>query len=398
MVQAARALAAGEPLVALGAVGRVESALGLTLRGIAYAQLGDLDLARTSLERGLAQAEDASTVARIRAALVEVALGTGDPALAARGARTGADELDRLGDDRNAAMQRLVLARAEILLGHLDEARRAIDGVLRGALPPDVRAVAWLARAELGVRTVAASDARAALSRARRALARAPHPLLEREIAACDDELTRPVARLQRSGALREADLFEVERASGGALLLVDACRRLAVSAGITVSLARRPVPFALLLVLARAFPASVPRDELALRAFDVRRVNASHRARLRVEMGRLRKLLHGLGAAPVATADGYALTSARDVAVLLALSDDDAARVALLLGDGATWSAQRVAEHAGISKRTAQRALGALVARGVAVRFGRGRTVRYARAGAPIASRMLLLGLVPTT
>jgi hypothetical protein len=139
-----------------------------------------------------------------------------------------------------------------------------------------------------------------------------------------------------------------------------------------------------------------VPRDALAARAFDARRINASHRGRLRVEIGRLRKLLEGLGAEPVATPDGYALASRREVALVVPRAEDDATRVTILLGDGASWSAQRVAESAGISKRTAQRALGDLVASGRAVRTGSGRSVRYHRPGTPIASRMLLLGLAP--
>ncbi|MGD0525378.1 MAG: HTH domain-containing protein, partial [Polyangiaceae bacterium] len=139
--------------------------------------------------------------------------------------------------------------------------------------------------------------------------------------------------------------------------------------------------------------------DELAARAFDVRdvrRVNLSHRGRLRVEVGRLRGVLDGLAAQPVATEDGYVLSTKRDVAVLLPPSDDERARLALLLGDGAAWSAQGLAEHAGVSRRTAQRALGALVESGGAIRTGRGKDVRYVRPGTPIASRMLLLGLVP--
>jgi hypothetical protein len=126
--------------------------------------------------------------------------------------------------------------------------------------------------------------------------------------------------------------------------------------------------------------------------------VNASHRSRLRVEVGRLRKIMDGLAAEPVATADGYALESKRDVVVLLPPSDDEAARIAILLADGAAWSAQGLAEHAGISKSTAQRALAALVQSGAAIRTGKGKDVRYTRPGSPIASRMLLLGLVPKT
>jgi tetratricopeptide (TPR) repeat protein len=398
LVDAGHALARGEALQALSLVGRAESALGLALRGIAYAQLGDFELARQSLERAVALADDVSTRARARAALVEIALCTGDPAPAARAARESADELAALGDARNAAMQRLVLARAEVLLGRLGEARRAVDQVLSSQAAPDVRAVAWLAGAEIAIRALAATDARDALTHARRCLWDAPHPLLERALSGVEEELSLPIARTLRGGLLRSADLFAIEETSRGNVLLVDACRRLAIGGRVTIPLARRPTLFALLLVLARAWPAPVPRDELAARAFDVRRVNTSHRARLRVEIGRLRKVLDGPGAEPTATADGYVLASKREVVILLPPTDDEGARVALLLGDGASWTAQGLAEHAGISRRTAQRALGALVASGGATRSGRGKNVRYARPGTPIASRMLLLGLVPKT
>lgn len=377
-------------------MGRLESALGLTLRGIAYAQMGDLELARSSLERALSLADEPLTHARARAALVEISLSTDDPSLAARAAKESADELARLGDERNAAMQRLVLARAEVLLGRLGEARRVVEEVTAAELAPDLRAVAWLAQAEICLRAIATTDARDALSRARRVLEEAPNHLLARALSVLEQELSRPVARTLRGGVLREADLFTVEEVSRGELLLVDACRRLVLAGRVTIPLARRPVLFALLLVLARAWPASVPRDELAARAFDVRRVNASHRARLRVEIGRLRKVMDGLAAEPVATPDGYVLSSKREAVVLLPPSEDEVARVALLLGDGASWTAQGLAEHAGISKRTAQRALGALVAGGGAIRTGKGKDVRYTRPGTPIASRMLLLGLVP--
>lgn len=321
----------------------------------------------------------------------------GDSAQAARAARASADELERLGDTRNAAMQRLVLARAEVLLGRLAEARHVVDVVLGAELPVDVTAVAWLAKAEIAVRALGAADARAALTKARAMLAAAPNELLARVLVALEAELSQPIARLERRHVVRDADLYAIEAASSGDVLLVDACRRVVIGGRATVPLAKRPVLFALLLVLARAWPADVGRDELAALAFDARRINASHRSRLRVEVGRLRKVIAGV-AEPVATEDGYMLSSSREVLVLLPPSDDDDARVAILLGDGASWSAQAVAEHAGVSKRTAQRALAKLVESGGAVRTGQGRDVRYQRPGPRIASRMLLLGLVPAT
>jgi hypothetical protein len=396
LLEAGRALARGEPLRALGLVGRSESAPGLTLKGIAYAQLGDLELAKQSLERAVTLANEPLTRARARAALVEISLSEGDAASAARAARASAEALASLGDARNAAMQRLVLARAEVLLGRLGEARRTVQEVLQTVHAPDLQAVALLAQAELAIRAIAPSEARAALSRARQVLQEAPHPLLARALAALEQELSRPVARLLRAGVVQEVDLFGVEAASDGELLLVDACRRLVIGGPATRSLARRPVLFALLCILARAWPAPVPRELLAAQAFDTRHVNDSYRARLRVEVGRLRKALEELGAQPKATQEGYALHSAREVAVLLPPSEDEATQLSLLLGDGAAWSAQALAEHAGISRRTAQRALAALVEKGAALRTGSGRRLRYLRPGLPLASRMLLLGLVP--
>jgi hypothetical protein len=396
LLEAGRALAVGEPLTALGLVGRIDTAPGLLLRGIAYAQVGDLDLARASLDRAVARsANDPRTRARARAALVEIALSSGDSAGAADDARASAVELAGLGDDRNAAMQRLVQARAEVLLGRLGEARSVVEEVLARRLAPDLRAVAWLARAEIAIRAGAAGEARDALARARRALEGAPHQLLSRALGALEDELSRPVARILRAGDVRDADLLGIEEVSRGDLLLVDGCRRLVVGGRVTIPLARRPVLFALLMALARAWPAAVPRDELTARAFDVRRVNPSHRARLRVEVGRLRRAMDGLSAEPSATPEGYVLSSRRDVAVLLPLSEDEAARAAILLADGASWSAQELAEHAGFSLRTAQRALRDLVEHGHAVRISTTRGLRYSRPGTPTASRMLLLGLV---
>jgi tetratricopeptide (TPR) repeat protein len=411
LLDARRALAVGEPLRALGLVGRDDGALGRMLRGIAYAQLGDLDLARQCLERAASLADDPHTRARARAALVEIALNAGDPAPAARAAEASARELVALGDARNAAMQRLVLARAEVLLGRLDAARSVVEKVVATELPPDLRALACFTQAEIAVRALAPTEARSALARARRYLEGAPHLLLGRAIDALERQLLLPVARLLRAGTVADADLFAIEDVSGGEVLLVDACRRVAIGRAermtgdasasttgdrFTVPLARRPVLFALLVVLARAWPAPVGRDELAARAFEVRQVNASHRATLRVEIGRLRKVMSDLAAEPIAAEEGYVLRSQREVVVLMPPSDDDVARIGFLLADGASWSARGLAEHSGVSRRTAQRALGALVESGAVIRTGRGRQVSYARLGGAIASRMLLLGLVP--
>jgi tetratricopeptide (TPR) repeat protein len=253
---AARALAGGEALRALTIAGRDESALGLTLRGIAYAQLGDLELARRSLLRAASNADEASlTRARARAALVEIEVTMGNPAAAARAAEGSANELARLGDSRNAAMQRLVLARAEVLLGRLGEARRRVEEVLDADLPPDLHAVASLTQAEIATRALAPTDALAALARARRALEQSPHPLLSRALVALERELSTPIARASTRGAVRDVDIFGIETLCRDDVFLVDACRRLVSAGRVTIPLGRRPVLFALLSILARAWP-----------------------------------------------------------------------------------------------------------------------------------------------
>ncbi|HEY8077085.1 MAG TPA: HTH domain-containing protein [Labilithrix sp.] len=399
MDRAARALARGDALAALALVGRPSydsDARALLLRGIAYAQMGDVELAKDALERARDADPDALTAARVDAALAEIAASGGEPREASRAALAAARALEALGDVRNAAMQRLVAARAEVLLGRLGEARRNVGEALARDLPADVRAVARLTEAEIAVRELAATRAAKALADAKHALASAPHALLARALAAQESELRVRVARLFERGETRAADLFAIEEASRGDRFLVDACRRIVVAGHARVPLATRPVLFALLASLARAWPSAIRRDVLIAEAFGARKPNASHRARLRVEVGRLRKVLAGI-AEPVATAEGYALESPRPVAILLPPTDDADARIALLLADGATWTAQSIADHAGVSKRTALRALAALVESGRAVRVGSARDSRYAGAGGRIASRMLLLGLVPT-
>lgn len=391
--QAARALERGDALGALNLVGRDASAQGLLLRGVAYAQLGDLELATSSLEAA-ASHDDALVAARARAALVEVLLQTTGPVDAGRAAVAAAVELEALGDTRNVALLQLTVARSELLLGRLAEARHTVAALTK--LPEELEALGWLARAEIAIRSIAAGEATEALAQAARALERHPQALLARELDTLTRELATPIARIARAGVTCDADLASIERVSLGDVLLVDACRLQVVAGRATIPLSRRPVLFALLDALARAFPHAVPRDDLARRAFDVVRVNASHRARLRVEVGRLRSAIADLEAFPEATPEGYALRSEREVVSLFPISDDDGARLTLLLGDGAAWSAQSLAEHAGVSRRTAQRALAALVARGQAMRIGGGRDTRYLRPGSPLASRLLLLGLLP--
>lgn len=376
-------------MTALSAVGAFDDVPALTLKGIAYAQMGDLELARRALQSARQRASGDLVRARIGAALAEVSLGEGDASRAAREAHDAGVILARLGDRTNAAMQELVVARAEVLLGRLGDARRRVDALLAGELDEDVRGVTVLASAEIAVRELAPTRATARLAEIT-----TTNALLRRTVAAFSAELTRPVARLVENGVESAADSFAIERAANGDSLFVDACRRYAIAGRAMVRFETKPVLFALLRTLARAWPASVPRDVLATAAFEVKRPNASHRARTRVEIGRLRKALAGI-AEPVATKDGYVLDSVRPVALLLPTSGDADASIALLLGDGAAWTARAIAEHANVSKRTALRALASLVENGRAMRVANGNVIRYLAAGPAIASRLLLLGLV---
>jgi hypothetical protein len=380
---AAFALARGDALEALGFIGRLEDAGARLLRGIAYAQMGDLELARHHLEHAEAEG-DALTSARAAAAMAEIDLAAGRAGAALRAARLAEARLEHLGDPRNAAMQRLVASRALVLLGDLDAAWSSVRDV-----PAELADVGALVRAEVATRRLDASGAFRALED----VARSPHALLVRVAGGMRDDLAQPVARLGG----REVDLREVQAASSGKAFLLDACRRLVRAGRATIPLARRPMLFELLFVLAEQWPNDIARDEVIRRAFGARRPNESHRVRLRVEMGRLRKALLGIAGVD-ATRAGYVLSSARPVLVLLPLTDDDSARVSTLLGDGANWSAQELAEHAGVSKRTALRALALLLKEGRVLRTGRGADTRYASATGRVASRLLLLGLVPAS
>ena len=160
---------------------------------------------------------------------------------------------------------------------------------------------------------------------------------------------------------------------------VVDACRNVVRQPGVSVSLATRPVLLALARALGEAWPGDVPRDVLLARAFGARHADASHRARLRVEIGRLRAALRPL-ADIRATRGGFALAPrrAREVVVLAHPVDEEHAAVLALLADGESWSSSALAIPLGVSQRTVQRALDALAAAGKVQSFGQGRARRW--------------------
>jgi DNA-binding transcriptional ArsR family regulator len=159
------------------------------------------------------------------------------------------------------------------------------------------------------------------------------------------------------------------------------------------VSLATRPVLFALARALGEAWPGDVPRDTLVARAFGSNHADASHRARLRVEVGRLRTMLRTL-ADVRATTRGFALAPrrAREVVVLARPVDEEHAAVLAFLADGESWSSSALALALGTSQRTVQRALDSLAAAGKVQSFGRGRARRWTTPPVPGFTTTLLL------
>ena len=273
----------------------------------------------------------------------------------------------------------MIAARRLLLLGRLDEAAAALARLDARGLPPSLAAVAELTAAELALRSLRTGAARAALARAHEAAHRARVPALVAEVAEARAALDRPAARRLFPGGEQALRLDEVEEFLASGALVVDACRRGLRSGSKWLPLARRPVLFALARALAEAWPGDVDRQALIACAFRTRRPDESHRARLRVEIGRLRALVASL-ARIEATGRGFALKprGARDVIVLAPPIDGDQASLVALLSDGAAWSTSALALALGASQRTVQRALVELEAAGRARSIGRARARRW--------------------
>jgi hypothetical protein len=395
---AARDLAAGDPLGALNRVALHDDAPALALRGIAMAQLGDLARAKALLRRAARAFGPAEAIARARCAVAEaeialVSRDLGWPAKALDAARAA---LERHGDRVNAAYARLLEVRRLLLIGRLDEAERALysrAGPDPARLPPAPRAVYELVVAGLAVRRLRTEAARAALARARRAARHARSPALTAEVERAHAVLHAPAARLIADGEERLLRLREVEALLASGALVVDACRYAVRDGPSAVSLARRPVLFALARALGEAWPQDAPRDALVARAFGWTAADESYRARLRVEIGRLRRALR-TQADIRATARGFALAPrrAREVVVLARPVEDEHAALLALLADGESWSSSALALALGTSQRTAQRALDALAAAGKVQAFGRGRARRWMTPSVPELTTTLLL------
>ena len=392
---AARALAAGDILGALKRVALRDDAPALALRGIAMAQLGDLDRAKTLLRRAARAFSPREAVARARCVVAEaeIALVSRDLSWPAQALDAARATLEAHGDRLNAAHARHLEVRRLLLIGRLDEAEHMLRMLDPAPFPPAARAAHELVVAGIAMRRLRTQMARAALARAEHAAHHAGIPALMAEVESACVMLNTPAARLIAHGEERPLLLEDVEALLASQSLIVDACRHVVRDASTSVSLATRPVLFALARALGEAWPGDVPRDVLVARAFGGKVADESHRARLRVEVGRLRTALRTL-AAVNATKRGFALAPrhAPEVVVLARPIEERYAAVLAFLADGESWSSSALALALGASQRSVQRALDSLAAAGKVQSFGRARALRWMTPPVPGFTTTLLL------
>jgi hypothetical protein len=378
---AARALASGDALGALNRVALRDDPPALALRGIAMAQLGDFARGRALLRKAARAFSSREAVARARCVVAEaeIALVSRDLGFPARVLKAARATLEHCGDRLNAAHARHVEIRRLVLIGRLDEAERRLAEFDPALLAPASRAGHELVIAAIAMRRVRTKTARAALARAKEAALRASIPALTAEVENVSLVLKAPAARLIVHGEERLLLLEEVEALQASKALVVDARRHVVRGPHGVVSLARRPILFALARALAEGWPKDVPRDLLVAQAFSAKRADDSHRARLRVGIGRLRLALQKL-AQVNATKQGFALQprDAGEVVVLARPVDEQHGAVLGFLADGESWSSSALALALGSSQRTVQRALDSLAAAGKVQSYGCGRARRW--------------------
>ncbi|WP_431320252.1 helix-turn-helix domain-containing protein [Rhizobium sp. YTU87027] len=400
IIAAARLLSTGDLLGALKRVALRNDAPALALRGIVMAQLGDLVRAKALLKMAARAFGAREPVARARClvAEAEIALVSRDLTWPAK-TLTAAREVLEAHDDRlNAAHARHLEARRLLLIGHLDEAERLLTGVDPAPLPPPLRTAHELVVGGIAIRRLRTSAARAALRRAENAAREAGIPALDAEVEAVSQVLKIPAARLIGQGDERFLLLEEVEAVLTSGALVVDACRYVVRNGDELVSLTTRPVLFALARALAENWPVDVSRNMLVARAFGAKDADESHRARLRVEVGRLRGELHRI-ADIEATKDGFVLAPRRasEVVILAPPIEEQNGEILAFLADGEAWSSSALAIAIGASPRTVQRALDALAETGKVRSFGRGPARRWTIPSLPgFPSTLLLPGPLP--
>lgn len=397
---AARALAAGDPLAALERVALRDDAPSLALRGIAMAQLGEWRPARRLLQRAARAFGAAAALAQARCVVAEA-----EVALASRDLRYDPPELkhaiallDAQSDRANAALARLTAARRALLLGRSHEAEQRLTELGLHGAPPHLLAIAGLVAAELASRKLDTAAARAALGRAENAAGRSRIPALQQEVLLAQRRLRAPVARLRGPDLERLVRLDEVEALFQSGKLVLDACRRELRASGTVTRLVDRPVLFELLWALSDAHPGSATREDLLWRAFGLRRSNESTRVRLRVEIGRLRKVVES-STAIRATSDGFQLEPRANAAVFVLAppSEGEADALLALLRTGEPWSTADLASALGKSQRSVQRELGALEAAAKVYSVGKGRTRRWHGPPFSTFATAMLLVAAPT-
>lgn len=397
---AAHALATGDLLGALKRVALRNDPPALALRGIAMAQLGDFDRAKSLLKIAARAFGPKEAVARARCivAEAEIALVSRDLGWPEKELDKARATLEKHGDTVNAAHALNLAARRLLLLGRLDETERLLSGLNSSLLPSAARAACELTMAGTAVRRLKTGEARTAFTRAAKAAGEADIPSLTIEVRNASNVLTTPAARIISNGRERLARLEDVEELFASDILVVDACRNIVRDHHRTVSLTTRPVLFALARALGEEWPGDVSRDVLLKRAFRARHADESHRARLRVEIARLREELRDV-AEITATMDGFDLTprTSSKIAVLAPAADEPNAAVLAFLGDGEAWSSSALAIALETSPRTVQRALEQLASDGKVQSFGRGRARRWTVPSVPgFPTTLLLPGPLP--
>src|SRR6266516_2372787 len=267
---AARALAAGDLLGVLKRVGLRDDAPALALRGIAMAQLGDFVRAKALLRSAARAFGPKEAVARARCVVAEaeIALVSRDLGWPAKALDAARAILEAQGDRVNAAHARYLEVRRLLLIGRLDEAERRLAELDPAPFRPASRAAHELVVAGIAMRRLRTKTARAALVRAERAAHHAGIPALTAEVESASLVLNTPAARLIARSEGPLLLLEEVEELLASKALVVDACRHVVRDPRTVVSLARRPVLFALVRALGEAWPEDVPRDIHVLRAF----------------------------------------------------------------------------------------------------------------------------------
>jgi hypothetical protein len=397
---AARALALGDPLGALKRVALRDDAPALALRGIAMAQLGEFARAKELLQKAAKSFGFKEAIARARCivAEAEIALASRDLAWPTKALDAARLILEEHGDWINAAHARQLEIRRLVLIGRLDEAEQLLKSVDTKRLPPALKAAHELITFGIAVRLLRTRQARTALEHAQHAARTAGIPALIAETDNAARVLNEPAAQLIAHGEQRLLLLEQIEALFASKTLVVDACRYCVRHQRSAISLARRPILFTLARALAEAWPQDASRATLIARVFRIKRPDESHRARLRVEIGRLRTALKAV-AEIAATKDGFILSPKRSpqVAVLALPIEDANASVLALLADGESWSSSGIALALNDSQRSVQRALDELASEGKVQALGHGRARRWITAPLPgFATTLLLPALLP--